>query len=368
MSASLKMLQICRSCLKCRSSANSLTNGFKITFPTRSIFSTTNLLSRKKPNDPHQGESEDDPLDKTLQSAAEDLSNKISGEKGRHVATDLIQKLKMMKMTKPEREDTNGQQNLGSILSKMTTDQVKHRGEGRSKRRGQRDDKRDNRKEVQALSGMFDDMSAVRYQDSENYDYHAMKKPNPQGVERKYPDRKSSDQRGPRKWTRQPGADRDFKLFEGDRLGIFSPEDIKTEVKKEKETLWDVLEKEELTKLQTAAPKNGFEEMIVWTKQGKLWHFPIDNEQGWELEQKTGFHEHIFLEHLTEDFPKKGPLRQFMNHVVVALSKNAFITAEQKREHIQWFREYFIENQDILQESLGENGLIRNETLSQLEA
>ncbi|XP_076079279.1 uncharacterized protein LOC143049562 [Mytilus galloprovincialis] len=234
MSASLKMLQICRSCLKCRSSANSLSNGFKITFPARSIFSTTNLLSRKKTDDPPQGESEDDPLDKTLQSAAEDLSNKISGEKGRHVASDLIQKLKMMKMTKPEREDTNGQQNLGSILSKMTTDQVKHRGEGRSKRRGQRDDKRDNRKEVQALSGMFDDMSAVRYQDSENYDYHAMKKPNPQGVERKYPDRKSSDQRGPRKWTRQPGADRDFKLFEGDRLGIFSPEDIKTEVKKEK--------------------------------------------------------------------------------------------------------------------------------------
>lgn len=52
-------------------------------------------------------------MDKTLQSAAEDLSNKISGEKGRHVATDLIQKLKMMKMTKPEIEDTNGQQNLG---------------------------------------------------------------------------------------------------------------------------------------------------------------------------------------------------------------------------------------------------------------
>ncbi|CAC5372430.1 MRPS31 [Mytilus coruscus] len=368
MSASLKMLQICRSCLKCRSSANSLSNGIIITLPTRSIFNTANLLRRKNPNEPHSGESEDDPLDKTLQSAAEDLSNKISGEKGRHVATDLIQKLKMMKMARPEGEDTNGQQNFGSILSKMSTDQVKHRGEGRSKRRGQRDDNRDNRKQEKALSGIFDDMSAVRYQDSENYDYHAMKRPNPLAVERKFTDRKSPDQRGPRKWIRQPGADRDFKLFEGDRLDIFSPGDIKAEVKEGKETLWDVLEKEELTKLQTAAPKNGFEEMIVWTKQGKLWHFPIDNEQGWELEQKTGFHEHIFLEHLTEDFPKKGPIRQFMNHVVVALSKNAFITAEQKREHIQWFREYFIEKQDILQESLGENGLIRNERLSELEA
>lgn len=46
------------------------------------------------------------------------------------------------------------------------------------------------------------------------------------------------------------------------------------------ETLWDVYEREQLEELQAAAPRNGFEEMIVWTKQGKMWQFPIDNEQG----------------------------------------------------------------------------------------
>jgi len=30
----------------------------------------------------------------------------------------------------------------------------------------------------------------------------------------------------------------------------------------------------------TLPPSNAFEEMIQWTEEGKLWTFPIDNEQG----------------------------------------------------------------------------------------
>ena len=26
--------------------------------------------------------------------------------------------------------------------------------------------------------------------------------------------------------------------------------------------------------------RNGFEEMIYWTKKGRVWNFPINNEQG----------------------------------------------------------------------------------------
>ena len=33
----------------------------------------------------------------------------------------------------------------------------------------------------------------------------------------------------------------------------------------------------------TAEPYNGFEEAIKLTKEGKLWKFPIDNEQGEDL-------------------------------------------------------------------------------------
>jgi small subunit ribosomal protein S31 len=88
----------------------------------------------------------------------------------------------------------------------------------------------------------------------------------------------------------------------------------------------------------------------------------------WESEQSTGFHEHVFLDHLTEDFPKRGPLRHFIDLVVVALSKNAFLTAEQKREHIQWFREYFTTKQEILMETLGNDGKIGYVEQQALEA
>ena len=46
------------------------------------------------------------------------------------------------------------------------------------------------------------------------------------------------------------------------------------------ETLWDVVENEKKL-LMESIPHSGFDEMIMMTKQGKLWKFPIDNEQGW---------------------------------------------------------------------------------------
>jgi len=45
-------------------------------------------------------------------------------------------------------------------------------------------------------------------------------------------------------------------------------------------TLFDKLEAEESKRLMTLPPSNAFEEMIRWTEEGKLWTFPIDNEQG----------------------------------------------------------------------------------------
>lgn len=46
---------------------------------------------------------------------------------------------------------------------------------------------------------------------------------------------------------------------------------------------WRELQKEELKSLVTLPPTNGFEEMIMWTEQGKLWQYPINNEAGMSL-------------------------------------------------------------------------------------
>lgn len=44
--------------------------------------------------------------------------------------------------------------------------------------------------------------------------------------------------------------------------------------------MWDTWERDELQLSFSKYPTNAFQEMIQWSKEGKLWKFPIDNEQG----------------------------------------------------------------------------------------
>ncbi|CAO1442904.1 unnamed protein product [Diamesa tonsa] len=114
-------------------------------------------------------------------------------------------------------------------------------------------------------------------------------------------------------------------------------------------TTWNHLEKSEL-KISNP-PSNYFEKMILWSEQGKVWKFPIDNEQGLETEALVDFSEHIFLEeHLEGWCPTRGPIKHFMELVCVGLSKNPYISAKEKKDHIMWFRDYFEEKKDLLSE------------------
>lgn len=45
-------------------------------------------------------------------------------------------------------------------------------------------------------------------------------------------------------------------------------------------SLWDVEFAKQLAAVTEQPFENGFEEMIQWTKEGKLWEFPINNEAG----------------------------------------------------------------------------------------
>ena len=44
--------------------------------------------------------------------------------------------------------------------------------------------------------------------------------------------------------------------------------------------IWERHNDQELIVAEQIVPLNGFEEMIKLTQEGKLWKFPIDNEQG----------------------------------------------------------------------------------------
>ncbi|NWI39042.1 RT31 protein, partial [Picathartes gymnocephalus] len=137
----------------------------------------------------------------------------------------------------------------------------------------------------------------------------------------------------------------------GKRLNIFtkaSTEPEHTLKTASSPTIWDLEFAKEVAAVTAQPPRNGFEEMIQWTKEGILWEFPIDNEVG--MEDEAEFHEHIFLEKHLECFPKEGPIRHFMELVICGLSKNPYLSVKQKVEHIEWFQKYFEEKKELLQE------------------
>lgn len=141
-------------------------------------------------------------------------------------------------------------------------------------------------------------------------------------------------------------------LFKGKRLSIFDVKAFDDEAPEPEAapSLWEIEFAKQLATVSEQPFGNGFEEMIQWTKEGKLWEFPINNEAGLD-DDGSEFHEHIFLEKHLEDFPKQGPIRLFMELVTCGLSKNPYLSVRQKVEHIEWFRNYFNEKRDILKEN-----------------
>ncbi|XP_068457042.1 small ribosomal subunit protein mS31 [Clinocottus analis] len=150
------------------------------------------------------------------------------------------------------------------------------------------------------------------------------------------------------------GIRRRRDLFSGKRLNIFSltPDEDRVESTVARPSLWDIEFANQLSLSTNQTLRNGLEEMIQWTKEGKMWQYPINNEAGLEEEASVPFHDHIFLEkHLEEGFARQGPVRHFMELVVAGLSRNPYLTVHQKREHISWFKDYFHQKEEVLKEA-----------------
>jgi len=129
-------------------------------------------------------------------------------------------------------------------------------------------------------------------------------------------------------------------IFGGPGLGIFT-EPLPATADVGLLSTWRKCAQRELELLSTPSPRNAIEESILWTEQGKLWQFPIDNEQDLDYSFEP-FYEHVFLEkHLEPWCPPGGPVRHFMETVCVALSKNPHMSVEYKSKTITWFKDYF---------------------------
>ena len=57
-------------------------------------------------------------------------------------------------------------------------------------------------------------------------------------------------------------------------------------------------------------------------------------------------------QHLEGWCPIKGPIRHFMELVCIGLSKNPYITAKDKTKHIEWYRDYFEQKKEIIQQTI----------------
>lgn len=156
-----------------------------------------------------------------------------------------------------------------------------------------------------------------------------------------------------------------LKLFGEESFKYFDVDKIKSEnVTPVSLPTWEFLYQRSLKIAITHPPKNIFEQLIQWTDEGKLWRFPIDNEQDWIEEQQYDFSDHVFLERWLEPWcPESGAIRYFMELVCVGLSKNPYLTVPEKLAHIFWYEHYFRSKNSLLMETgIGE---IKSRTVSE---
>lgn len=167
------------------------------------------------------------------------------------------------------------------------------------------------------------------------------------------------DKRQSQRYREQKPYTSSVKLFGEEPLGIFKdPAALKDSI--DLLPTWSYLHEQALKVQVSHPPSNYFDKIARWTEQGKVWRFPIDNEQDWLDEKDVDFSEHIFLEqHLEGWCPNRGPIRHFMELVCVGLSKNPYITAKEKKDHIIWYKDYFASKKDLLKELITDN--LKNE-------
>lgn len=89
-----------------------------------------------------------------------------------------------------------------------------------------------------------------------------------------------------------PFTNLDKLLKSQEPLGIFTSKDLRPSGS----AMWKTFEKQQLQRCTKYEPLNWFDQCIVWTQEGKLWRFPIDNEQGKGLQKTVYRHPNKFIQ------------------------------------------------------------------------
>ena len=71
-----------------------------------------------------------------------------------------------------------------------------------------------------------------------------------------------------------------------------------------------------------------------------------------ENEANISFDQHIFLDSYLEQFPQIDPIQQFMTLVLNGISHNSFLSLNEKKEIISWYKKYFEEKLETIKDAL----------------
>ncbi len=64
------------------------------------------------------------------------------------------------------------------------------------------------------------------------------------------------------------------------------------------------------------------------------------------------FYDHVLLNHHLAQFPDIDQVQRFMEIVLNGLSLNSYMTLDEKREIIEWYRKFFDENVQTIRDAI----------------
>ncbi len=64
------------------------------------------------------------------------------------------------------------------------------------------------------------------------------------------------------------------------------------------------------------------------------------------------FYEHVLLDRYLDDFPQHQVVQNFMKLVLNGLSQNAYLSVNEKKEAITWYKNFFENNLDDLKDAM----------------
>ncbi|XP_032666280.1 uncharacterized protein LOC116841909 [Odontomachus brunneus] len=307
-----------------------------------------------------------------LVKAAEDVADKLGGNKA-EITSDLLQKFykdktEVRKKDEQLKSHTNSAKNDVNLMEYIKSKQYARSEQLlKDKKQIEEDTSKRHSEKKSVIQALLQDYqkqaktSVQQYARSEQLSKdkkqieedtskrHSKKKSVVQVLLQDYKKQAKTSVQQSQNYMKKSASKQDINLWNGAPSKIFENiGDVLPDMPELK--TWAALEQRELKALTTYTPANIFQEMILWTEQEKLWKFPIDNEQGME-EQNIHFSEHVFTERYLKGWcPTSGPVRHFMELVCVGLSKNPYMTIQEKINHIMWYKDYFQSKEELLQE------------------